>query len=213
MLKRSIVIISCICMLGVNVIPVLAMPCCCCKCCCMSHGKDSFGQPTRMVAARSSKMPTATRSLSRNSKRIRKRATTAIEGPKFCHPQAPMRLIYLDLSVSALKKCNANPHHRSTIEEKHCVAQQPPSSCCEEPPMRDRCSGKTPCHVCPYLAQLHVLAPNEYQAYDSAMRNISTALVAAAPGSVIQLATLSLPLSSQNLHGPPSCLQTYNLRC
>jgi NifU-like protein involved in Fe-S cluster formation len=38
-----------------------------------------------------------------------------------------MRLTYLDLSVSALKKCNANPHHRSTIEEKHCVAQQPPS--------------------------------------------------------------------------------------
>jgi hypothetical protein len=38
-----------------------------------------------------------------------------------------MRLTCLDLSVSALKKCNANPHHRSTIEEKHCVAQQPPS--------------------------------------------------------------------------------------
>jgi hypothetical protein len=38
-----------------------------------------------------------------------------------------MRLTYLDLSVSALKKCNANPHHRSTIEEKHCVAQQPPN--------------------------------------------------------------------------------------
>jgi hypothetical protein len=37
-----------------------------------------------------------------------------------------MRLTYLDLSVSALKKCNANPHHRSTKEEKHCVAQQPP---------------------------------------------------------------------------------------
>jgi hypothetical protein len=37
-----------------------------------------------------------------------------------------MRLTYLDLSVSALKKCNANPHHRTTIEEKHCVAQQPP---------------------------------------------------------------------------------------
>jgi hypothetical protein len=37
-----------------------------------------------------------------------------------------MRLTYLDLSVSAMKKCNANPHHRSTIEEKHCVAQQPP---------------------------------------------------------------------------------------
>jgi hypothetical protein len=64
-------------------------------------------------------------SLSRNSKRIRKRATTAIERSKFCHPQA-MRLTYLDLSVSALKKCNTNPHHRSTKEEKHCVAQQPP---------------------------------------------------------------------------------------
>jgi hypothetical protein len=38
-----------------------------------------------------------------------------------------MRLTYLDLSVSALKKCNANAHHRSTKEEKHCVAQQPPS--------------------------------------------------------------------------------------
>jgi hypothetical protein len=38
-----------------------------------------------------------------------------------------MRLTYLDLSVSALKKCNANPHHRSTKEEKHCVAQQPHS--------------------------------------------------------------------------------------
>jgi hypothetical protein len=37
-----------------------------------------------------------------------------------------MRLTYLDLSVSALKKCNADPHHRSTTEEKHCVAQQPP---------------------------------------------------------------------------------------
>jgi hypothetical protein len=65
-------------------------------------------------------------SLSRNSKRIRKRATTTIERSKFCHPRAPMRLIYLDLSISALKKCNANPHHRSTKEEKHCVAQQPP---------------------------------------------------------------------------------------
>jgi hypothetical protein len=67
------------------------------------------------------------RSPSRNSKRIENRATTAIERLKFCHSQAPMRMIYLDLSVSALKKCNTNPHHRSTIEEKHCVAQQPPS--------------------------------------------------------------------------------------
>jgi hypothetical protein len=41
-----------------------------------------------------------------------------------------MRLTYLDLSLSTLKKCNANPHRRSTIEEKHCVAQQPPSVSC-----------------------------------------------------------------------------------
>jgi hypothetical protein len=36
-----------------------------------------------------------------------------------------MRLIYLDLSLATLKKSKTNPHHRSTIKEKHCVAQQP----------------------------------------------------------------------------------------
>lgn len=61
MLNRSIVIISCICMLGVTVLPAAAIPCCC-KSVHKSCGKHSPEQPAGTTAGCCSGMPVKAKS-------------------------------------------------------------------------------------------------------------------------------------------------------
>jgi hypothetical protein len=61
MLNRSIVIISCICMLGMTVLPAYAIPCCC-KSARMSCGKHSPEQPAGTTKGCCSTVPVKAKS-------------------------------------------------------------------------------------------------------------------------------------------------------
>jgi hypothetical protein len=60
MLNRSIIIITCICMLGVTVVPAAAIPCCCKSA--APCAKHSSGKPTGVMASCCSQMPVKAKS-------------------------------------------------------------------------------------------------------------------------------------------------------